>query len=215
MAIYAGLTGQQMLDRVGVRVEDPDKKKWTEALKLPELNSAMVKVANLLDNHLLTELQIYDTNKTVTTGVMAFSVLSNPPLRNAILNVRVTSGKFCTIMEVEDLKRTENSYLAGSTTNPLVNVFKESLYFNPTTVTACDVWYLRAPTALAADATVCELNPALHDVVCRITEAEIWLANNQVPRADAAEKKAMDIIAMLNARYAIEQPTGIGAKATV
>jgi len=211
MAIYGGLTGQQMLDRVGYRLEDPDKKKWEEvAHKLPELQSAMVKVVDLIDNHFLTELEVHDTNKTVTAGSMAFSVLTNLPIRNGILNVKVTSGKYCTIREVEDLKRTENTYKTGSTTNPLVHIFSEKLVFEPTTIAAADVWYLRGPTTLLAGSVVCELNIALHDVVCRFAESEIWLANNQVARADRAEKKAMDVIQMLNARYAIEQPPGIG-----
>ena len=43
-----------------------------------------------------------------------------------------------------------------------------------------------------------------------LAEAELWRMDNKADRSQLAKSSAMEQIKMLNDRYAIEQPTGVG-----
>jgi len=136
------------------------------------------------------------------------------PIRNGITAVKVNASKWCTMIEPGDQKRLENTYLAGSTTNPVAYVFGEKVYVDGTaaSTTAIDVWYLRQPISVAASTTECELNIALHEIVVDLAESQLWKMDAKGDRAAAAYQNATSQMEALNARYAIEAPSGIGTK---
>lgn len=141
----------EMMDLLALRLEDANKGDFTDILKLKALNNAQVKAANSLHNNYLTELAVVDTNKTVTTGVLAISsVLSHKVLRGGmgIRAVKVYGGLFCTMIDVLDVKKTENTFLSGNSNNPLAYVFQNRIYVLPTSVTAVDVYYYRMPAPM-------------------------------------------------------------------
>jgi hypothetical protein len=117
------------------------------------------------------------------------------------------------MIEPGDQKRLENTYLATSTTNPVAYTFGEKLYVDGSSAQgAVDVWYLRQPVAVAASGDECELNIALHEVVIDLAESQLWKMDAKVDRAAAAYQNASAQMEALNARYAIEAPSGIGTK---
>ena len=207
------MTGNEMLSTLGLRLEDPSESNFTQSAKLDSLNIAQRSVVNLINNAYLTDLQVIDSTRAMSGGNLAFSALAHAPIRNGIVAVKATGGKFATLIEPTDLKRLENTYLAGSTTNPVAYIFNEKIYVEGLSGTAnIDVWYMKAPTAIAANGTECELNISLHEVVLDLAESQLWKMDAKLDRASAAYSNATAQIEALNARYLAEAPKGIGTK---
>jgi len=139
-----------MINLLGVRLEDPDEKKFTPTFKTTALNNGQLKVAQRLNRNYLTELQYLDSTKSLTSGYYALSSLTKGVLNGAegILKVKVAGGKYCTQIDISDLKDTQNSYLQGTAENPLYYIFNSRIYVLPTTVVAIDVWYLQTPPSM-------------------------------------------------------------------
>lgn len=60
----------------------------------------------------------------------------------------------------------------------------------------------------------CELNEALHELVVDLAEAQCWLMDNKPERAKSPMTKAMSEIQVLNARYSVEKPKGVGTESS-
>ena len=210
------MTGNEMLANLGLRVEDPAESVFTSTAKLDSLNLAQKTVVNMVDNAYLSELESIQSSKdpsTGTAGEITYANASVVPIRNGIVGIYDSdNNKWCTMLEISDLKKLENSYLAGSTTNPIAYVFKETIYVRPTTIDSIDIWFLVAPTALVADETECELNPALQELVLDFAEAQLWRMDAKSDRATSAYNSALNVIKTLNERYQAEKPEGIGTK---
>ena len=210
------MTGNEMLSNLGLRLEDPAQSVFTQAAKLDALNLSQKTVCNMLDNAYLVELQTIANDKVVTAGVCTFDVAfgsSVNPIRNGITGIYdETNDIWCTMIEPGDVKRLENTYLSGSTANPVAYIFADNIYVLPTSTTAIDVWYLTSPTALAASATECVLNPALHELVLDFAEAQLLRMDAKGDRAQAAYTNALNMVKVLNERYQVEKPEGIGTK---
>lgn len=146
---------QDMMDSLGLRLEDPESRKFTGKYKWIALTNAVNLIANVLNDHYLTELETKDASETVTSNVVDFSNLSNKVLRGAegIVTVKNTNGLMCTIVPPRQLKRLENSKLAGSTQNPLVWLYGEAIRCLQT-LTAIDVSYLKVPSPLMHPFTI-------------------------------------------------------------
>tara|TARA_R100001463_G_scaffold38729_3_gene83106 strand:- start:1121 stop:1987 length:867 start_codon:yes stop_codon:yes gene_type:complete len=157
-----------------------------------------------------------ETDAVITAvlgGVLPFSSLTNVPIRNGIVAVRdVTNNKYANMIEPTDVKRLENTYLAGSASNPVAYIFSERIYLEPSTVATIDIWYIKKPIDIGANATECELNIALHETIIDLAESQLWKMDAKVDRAAAAYGNATAQIEALNARYLSEAPKGIGTK---
>ena len=237
------MTGNEMLDTLALRLEDPSSTAFTFAAKLDALNIAQREVVNIIHNGYLTDLQVIDAhtvhvtngftanNLTATTASLTFSGAGIAPIRNGIIAIKVynlandsgsyaaSSMGFANMIEPRDIKRLENSYLAGTDTNPVAYVFQETIFVEiGTAVTSAgsgtthgiDIWYLKQPTALAADGNQCELNIALHTLVVDLAEHQLWKMDNKADRGALAYNNAISQITALNERYATESPNGIG-----
>ena len=208
------MTGNEMLDNLGLRLEDPAESVFTSAAKLDALNLSQKTVVNMIDNSYLAELQTDITNQNPSTGIagnITYAAMSIDPIRNGIVGVYdANDSLWCTMIEPGDVKRLENSYLTGSTVNPVAYVFQASVYVLPTSITSINIWYLKAPTDLIADETECELNPALQELVLDFAESQLWRMDAKVERAGAAYTNALNMVKVLNDRYQLEKPSGIG-----
>lgn len=144
------MTVQQMIDLLAMRLEDPAKKRFTDKFKHRTLETAQMLVANLVDDGYLTDLETEDTNETVTSGVMNLSGLTYNVLRGTegILNVKNYSGLYCSLLNWDDLKKTENTFLTGSTRNPMAWLFAQAVRTLPTSLSSIDVKYLKVPDPL-------------------------------------------------------------------
>ena len=212
------MTGTELSSNLGLRLEDPAESVFTQAAKIDAINLAQKTVVNMVDNAYLTELEEIANDKTPssgTAGEITFSAASVAPVRGGITGIYDdTNDKWCTMIETKDLKRLENSYLSGTTSNPIAYVFNETIYVRPTTIALIDIWYIKSPTDYTSGTlgNECELNPALHELVLDFAEAQLWRMDAKADRAQAASNNAYTIIKTLNERYQVERPEGIGTK---
>ncbi len=142
-----------MISQLGLRLEDAAKRKFTDVLLLASLEDAQLDVANLLHNDYLTELLYTKSAVTATNGELALTTgnLTYQVLKGAqgILAVKINGGLWCTEEKITDMKKTENTFLDGTTRNPLYNVFgNKILVDNGQTSPVIDVYFLRVPTTL-------------------------------------------------------------------
>lgn len=212
------MTGNEMLSTLGLRLEDPAESSFTQAAKLDALNIAQKSVVNLIHNAYLGELQVIDEGITMTDNAIDIGIsssdISENVMRNGIIAVYdATDSVWCTMIDPGDQKRLENSYLAGSTTNPVAYVFADTLFVEgPGATDDINVWFLRSPANLEADSNECSLNVALHESIVDMAESQLWKMDAKVDRANAAFANAKAQIDSLNARYPTEAPGGIGTK---
>jgi hypothetical protein len=154
----------EMMDLLGLRLEDANKGDFPDLYKLKTLGNSQVKVSNNLHNAYLTELEVSDTNKSLTSGSLSISSLAHDVLRGGqgIRKVKVTGtgGLWLTMIDLADVKKTENTFLAGTVTNPLGYVFQNKINVIPTSVSAIDVYYLRVPAPLLYTFAMSAASPA-------------------------------------------------------
>jgi len=141
----------EMLEVLGLQLEDPGRGRFSNRLKRDMLEQAQYKLANLLHPNYLTELEYVDLSKTATGGVLNFSGLTYHVLKGnqGILKVKLHDGRYCTRINLKGLRDTGNSMLAGSDKNPLYYVYGKIIYvLCSTTNPVIDVFYLRNPDPL-------------------------------------------------------------------
>jgi len=216
------MLGSEMNSNLGLRMEDPAESVFTAQAKMDSVNLAQKTVVNMVDNGYLTELESIDEDQALVSGNISFSNAGITPIRGGITGVfDETNNLWCTMVETKDLKRLENTYLAGSASNPVAYVFQETIYCKPTSIAVVDIWYLKTPTdfdysnsgtGAGGMASECELNPALHELVLDFAEAQLWRMDSKSDRAQSAYNNALNLVKVLNERYQVEKPEGIGTK---
>ena len=144
-----------MINRLAVRLEDPDKDKFTDLFKLKSLNNAQERLPQFIHNSYLTELQYYKANVTVTAGktaALTASLLDFDPLRGGqgILKVRDnTTGTYLTQIGLKDIKGNENTFQKGTVRKPYFYIAGNLIYTLPSTgISAIDVYMMRAPDTM-------------------------------------------------------------------
>ena len=200
---------------------------FSSATKLKALNVAQTTVVNFLNDAYLTELEIVDSitiepNALSARGYFALgdgtsaNTTANKPIRNSVKMVQIAYSsnayKWAIIVAQKDIKKLDNSYLASSTDNPIVYVFSNRLYVRPQSgIVQARIYYIKEPTAIATNNTS-DLNASLHEIVVDLAESQLWRMDNEVNRSASAQTMAMTSIEMLNQRYNVEAPVGIGTK---
>ena len=211
------MTGDQLNTQLGFRLEDTAESIFTKQQKVDAINNAMNQVVVLVDNTYLDELET-STSGSVSNGQALFSALFSTygnPTRSSIVAVRDYSGgvdkKWFTILDIKDIKERDNAYMAGTTDNPVCQIFAQSFQVQPTTINQIKVWYYKTPTAYDYSdpnsmLTECELNIALEPVVLDLAEAELWRSDGRSDRASVAVQNAMQTIQVLNGRVDADTP---------
>jgi len=152
----------EMINELGARLEDADENQFTASFKLLQLNNAQRKLAHLLVDEYLTELEVFETLTASATGLIGMdgsgtegtdtsTATPHKVLRGAegILKVASNvSGLFATRLPIRDLKKKENTYYAASAANPLYYVFENNIYVKPAAATKWDIYYQKVPTSL-------------------------------------------------------------------
>ena len=208
-----------MHTKLGLRLEDTGENNFNTATKDSALNSAQRMVANFLHEAYLTELEFKDNVSISGTGGLITldgagnaNKTSKVPIRNSIRAVQLGT-KYAIRIPFSDAKKLENEYLGADSVNPVYWVFGNNVNIRPNAqvggFTNAFLYYLRTPTDIANGVEPI-LNSALHDIMIDLAEAEIYRMDNKLDRSQLARASAMEQIKMLNDRYAIEQPTGVG-----
>jgi hypothetical protein len=220
------MTGTELSSNLSLRLEDPAESVFTVSAKVDAINLAQKTVVNMLHNGYLTELEDIKPTSTVTDSVFgsksaSFATMQINPIRAGIIGVKNGNGKWCTMVEVGDLKRLENSYLSGTISNPIAYVVSEAVHVLPTTITTINVLYIKSPTDFVATQSdsssggmdsECELNLALQEIVLDFAEAQLWRMDAKPDRAQLSYNNALTMIKTLNDRYVVDGPQGIGTK---
>ena len=208
-----------MHTKLGLRLEDTGSTNFTADTKDSALNTAQMMLANFLHEAYLTELEFKDTvSLTGTSGLITLGGAGSAnnsnsvPIRNSIRALQLVTGgvyRYAIRIPFEDAKKLENEYLGADTVNPVYWVFGNNITYRPIGATSAVLYYLKAPATISSSQEPV-LNIALHELMVDIAESELWRMDNKADRSQLAKASAMEQIKMLNDRYAIEQPTGVG-----
>lgn len=151
------MTVSEMVDLLDLRVEDPKKQALTNAGKVRALNNAQLRVAALMDEGYLTQLEYLDADKSPTAGVFALSGLASTPLRgkDGIQRVKVKDGQECTRIDMKDVRVSTNQFMHGySVEDPVYYLHQNKIYLLPTSISAIDIYYLKIPAAMLSTFTM-------------------------------------------------------------
>ena len=205
------MTTATMLTVLGDRLEDTAGDLYSDTVKLRYLNIAQDKLIQLLNPHLLTELQVIKTNISLLTDndvdshfksyfVPDSSTLDSSPFGGAlgVIGIRVSNDMFIRKISFDMAKDFSTGYVGFSATEPVYFVFKNRIYIYNTTANV-DCYFMKEPTALATSPTAnSDLNAIFHDALVELAEAELWrLSNNQARKQDT-EQRAYGIIGKYN-----------------
>ena len=203
------MTTATMLTVLGDRLEDTAGDLYSDTVKLRYLNIAQDKLIQLLNPHLLTELQVIKTSISLLTDnevdshfksyfIPNSSTLDSSPFGGAlgVIGIRVSNDMFIRKISFDMAKDFSTGYVGFSATEPVYFVFKNRIYIYNTTANV-DCYFIKEPTTLASDANS-DLNAIFHDALVELAEAELWrLSNNQARKQDA-EQRAYGIIGKYN-----------------
>jgi len=214
----AGDISDALVADLELRLEDAASSTFTDAIKFKALEVAQIQLAHMLDNSYLTELETLEQTLTVSSSYVAFSGLANTVFRGheGIIRAALQFGGagsyyWCTRLDIDRLKRLENTYMDGSDTNPLFWTFQQRVYFDATTPNndKAKILYLKYPTAIttSVDPT---LNSSLHPLMVIMAEAYCWALDGKLDRRKAALDIAFTEIKNLNER--VTPAEGIGTR---
>ena len=193
------LTVSNMSSRLGNLMDDPNEEVFTSALKLDALNDAqkelVLKLLSFGSSHshiydALNEIMVKETFSNVTAaGFNLNNTVSRNFLRNGFVNASIIDDdgnkRWCTRITTDKLGVTQNQYMAGSTTDPKVNITSNNFELMvdvgsyPKDVTC---YYVGEPYTMAASASgsgktqvvaICDLNPVMHDLLVLMAEAQL------------------------------------------
>ena len=209
------MTGTVILAMLGRRLEDEANKKFPIANKVDAMNNGIIRLVNLLDNDHLEELRDIENVPTgeIASGVALLSVLANGVIRNGVEKVYDTAGtKFLHLVDIKDLDKQANTYLAPSATHGYAYVYGDSLYLKPTSLADVDVWYVGKPTLWTEGdySAECPLNLALHGLVADLAESELWKQDGKAEKSTAIFNSASAEIQVLNQRAESERKEELG-----
>jgi len=201
------MTIQEMRTNLSNDCEDPSGTKFFAPQQYEALNNAQLTVVRLLHRNYLTEIGAEKSGLALTGGVSAALNASSLGYvlikgNDGIISVKIlSSGRFATKLENEEIALINNTFYDGSDIDPTYIVIGGKLFVRPTSIASVDVNFIRKPATLTASID-CELNESLHEIVVQIAESELWASYNKTVRSEEAWKKATQKIAAMNAVYA-------------
>jgi len=211
----AAQTTAQLVTTLGIRMEDPGEDKFTATQKLATLNYTQIKTAQMLDIMYLSELQEVDTQAMTATS-LTFASLSFDPLdgEQGIIAVMDAASDWVTKTTLEEQRRLDNTLLASDATNKVYFIFDEKIWVSVGGGATDDltVYYIRDIPAMVSAGQAPILNEALYDIILRFAGASLWRADDNIDRADADDKEALDYVDALNQLAEMKRPLGVGTK---
>ena len=209
----AGDITDALVDELQTRMQNPEGDKFTDSMCLSALNHAQIKTALFLHPSYLTELETKSAELSAIANVEAYDTGFDPPLMNGgagLLAVAISDNEFVKERLIEDMKRTENTYHDGSTTNKLFYKWKGYVVFDTGLETqTCYFYYHERPPTMTTSVDPL-LNTNLHDIMLRFAEAILSTADSKPEKRKAAYTGAMDQIKSLNETAFKKEPLGIG-----
>lgn len=203
------MTNNEMLSLLGIRLEDPSGDLFTSATKLLLLNVAQDKVIQLLNHNALMDLHHVESNVSNALD----SILNERYIDISASPFTSTDTIFGGIHGVQAIKRTNSSVFYNKISfeqytdwsNGSVSIsFQSPVYWyrgNRVYISdndALDVFYIKKPTAIAANDNASSLNAIYHDAILEFAEAECWRTVNQPNRQADAQNRAIAMVTSYN-----------------
>lgn len=231
----AGEITQALVSELGYRLRDPAGTKYTTATKLTFLNRAQLRIANMLRDEYLGELETINnddgTSSLSQNGnyvTLKFSEMEHSitPLRGtasaflARITITTDNGVSTSFygkqIDITDAKRLENGYL-GNMNNGIWFVFdsKVWVYGNKhlalaeTGISGITVYYLKTPAKMSMTVDP-EIAEQFHGIMLDFAEADCLALDGNWDGRSSAMERALKQIQELNKRYI--NPEGIGIK---
>ena len=200
------MTGAELVDELGRRVEDESDVNFDVPHKLQALNNGVKTLTTLLHNYYLTTLKRVANDKTLavssSTGFATqdfstlFGGIATFPVREGITRVYDNTNKRYTQIVPESDFMPSSTYSYGT----ICCLEGNQLAVAPSTVTSVDVHYLTPPTAIADNGTASEWYNGLENIILDLAESEIFYADNRPNRAGIAYQRGINMIQSLNER---------------
>jgi len=157
----AGHTTQEMIDMLGLRLEDETEDIFSAALKLMSLNWAQLEITGLVHLAYLDELEVKDFDIACALdtnddeGSVAYTSLSAQPLSNGIQRVKIHDGAWAHMIKADDVRKSANTFSQGTNKRPLAYLQRERIYVAADADDVnVDIHYIREPETMVAQFTV-------------------------------------------------------------
>lgn len=198
------MTGENLIDRLGERIEDTGEVNFNATYKTNILNIAQDVMINLLDRRYFPTLAsnvtgVSEPFETTTTSLSGWTG------RHSDIYKVTTSTGVCEFIDVKDTWKLENEYMKGSTYAPIAFFDRNHIFTSPG-VTTIDVFFYTKPVAIAHNSTVYPFE-GLESILLDLAESEIWKRDDKLDRSNLAYQRAIDQINLLNKRVEIDSAT--------
>ncbi len=211
----AGDITDDMVTRLGIRLEDPKEKNYTPAMKFTALNQGQLYAARVLSKGYIGELEFLDTARTQSDNSLSFASLTAGAETvlgasdDYIISVKDdATGKYMAKTNIEELKSLENTYIAGGATNFVWYVFDEKIWtIGGAGASSIVVAFYKTPATMTTSVDPV-LGKGLYDLIVTLAESELWTAKEEVERHIVAWESAMRQIKILNNKY--NEPVEVG-----
>ena len=198
------MTTANMIDLLQFKVRVVPDLRENDALILEILNQSQDRAIHLLSNHLLSELQVVETNKSLTNDGYDITTLSSTVYGGVagVQYVKINGGKFCRKVSFREYQDHADSKMTFDTSEPVWYSRGTIVYPIPATSgTTIDFYFMKVPDTLAAD-TNSSINAKYHDLIVEIAESELWAGVGEFNRREDAITRVTEKILMFN----IESP---------
>ena len=199
------MTGTEMMDSLGYRMEDIIEANFIQAQKLKALNDAQRQVVAMCKNDALPHLQVSEDLDTVQTdsdlGSLKYFALPEPagePLLTRVVKAFDNTNDRWIEMVSPNGFGENTSYNYGT----LGTLMRNRLYVSTgdTAITSCILIYISTPADIADNSNqISYLSDSAQQAIIEIAEALLWRQDNRLDRARIAAENATAMISAINA----------------
>ncbi len=207
------MTTVDLTTELRVVIEDEDSVKFSTDVKLYTiLNTAQLEAAALLHNNYLTEFEYYTENLVMpATGVLLTAIQSGYTILkgiNGIITVNAIMAvadyeKHAEFVDVKNIRLLDTDDYGGNSDDPRWYVRAGKLYVKVSSseyadsAFKVDVTFLQTPPTLTLSVDPL-LGDAYRSILLDFAEERCWKVKEQLSRAAAARKSAIDVISVLS-----------------
>ena len=199
------MTGTEMMDSLGYRMEDIIEANFIQEQKLKALNDAQRQVVAMCKNDALPHLQVSEDLDTVQTdsdlGSLKYFALPEPagePLLTRVVKAFDNTNDRWIEMVSPNGFGENTSYNYGT----LGTLMRNRLYVSTgdTAITSCILIYISTPADIADNSNqISYLSDSAQQAIIEIAEALLWRQDNRLDRARIAAENATAMISAINA----------------
>lgn len=194
------MTTNTMLNLLKFRFRSVPDFAFNDTLLLEFLNQAQDRAIFYLNNHLLSELHVLASNKTLTNDAYDIADLTNSPLGgvSGIQFVKINGGKFCRKVSFREYQDHADSKMSFDGSAPVWYARGTSIYPIPAeSDTTIDIYYIKEPATITSSQAP-SINARYHDLILEIAESELWAGAGDFNRREEALYRVQEKVEAFN-----------------